>query len=85
MICNPEVVTGKGAATPLLRKLKILPGGTWRKVSVFVFGRAFWVNLEHVAEGSHIHFLKFLSSNMWEILCSHHKFTLNQMGCLSGD
>ena len=85
MTCNQEVVTGRWEATPFLRKFSSpLLRGT-EIASAVDIGRSYWVNLEHVCQGSHTHFLKFLSSSVWEILCRYNKFILNQMGCLICD
>ena len=53
--------------------------------SSFAFGRPYWVNLEHLGQGSHIHFLKFLSCNVWLILGRYNTSILNQMVCPRGD
>ena len=53
--------------------------------SSFAFGRPYWVNLEHSGQGSHIHFLKFLSCNVWLMLGRYNTSILNQMVCPSGD
>lgn len=56
------------------------------KGPVFDFGKSYFVHLKHVSQGSHTQFLKFLSSNIWKILCRYNKFILlKQMGCLIGD
>lgn len=73
----------EGEATSLLNKV-LSPWGM-EIASATDFGNPHWVNLEHVGQSSKTHFLKFLLSNVWEILSRYNKFILNQIGCLIGD